>query len=113
MHRRSLGGEFQQLALRYVQMQLTQATQSAACNAKHDISQRLARWLLLCADRAERRSSRCRRTFLPSCSGYDVPPFWVGMVRLKRKGMLEYVRDRIRLLDVDALEREHASAMRF
>lgn len=52
MHRRSLGGEFQQLALRYVQMQLTQATQSAACNAKHDISQRLARWLLLCADRA-------------------------------------------------------------
>ena len=48
----SLGGKFQQLALRYVQMQLTQATQSAACNAKHDISQRLARWLLLCADRA-------------------------------------------------------------
>lgn len=28
------------------------------------------------------------------------------MVRLKRKGMLEYVRGRIRLLDVDALERE-------
>jgi hypothetical protein len=34
--------------LRYVQAQLVQAAQSAACNAKHNMEQRLARWLLLC-----------------------------------------------------------------
>lgn len=34
---------FQFLALRYVQAQLTQATQSAGCNARHSIEQRLAR----------------------------------------------------------------------
>jgi hypothetical protein len=26
--------------------------QSAACNARHNFEQRLARWLLICADRA-------------------------------------------------------------
>src|ERR1035437_604767 len=47
-----LGGSFQPLALRYVQAQLLQALQSAGCNAAHDFEQRLARWLLICADRA-------------------------------------------------------------
>src|ERR1700733_5087196 len=48
----ALGGRFQTLALRYVQTQLLQAMQSAACNATHDVEQRLSRWLLICADRA-------------------------------------------------------------
>jgi CRP-like cAMP-binding protein len=36
-------GDFHRLALRYVQAQLTQATQSAGCNARHELPQRLAR----------------------------------------------------------------------
>ena len=35
-----LGGDFQFLALRYVQAQLVQAMQSAGCNAKHNFEQR-------------------------------------------------------------------------
>src|SRR6195952_3592995 len=48
----ALNGEFHHLCLRYVQAQLLQAMQSAGCNARHDVDQRLCRWLLLCADRA-------------------------------------------------------------
>lgn len=59
-----LGAEFQKLAPRYVQMQLTQATQTAACNAKHDIRHRLARWLLLCADRASTTELTLSQDFL-------------------------------------------------
>src|ERR1039458_4607143 len=46
------GGDFQHLAVRCVQTQLVQAIQSAGCHAKHNVEQRLARWLLICADRA-------------------------------------------------------------
>ena len=38
-----LGETFQSLTLRYVQAQLVQAMQSAGCNAKHRIEQRLSR----------------------------------------------------------------------
>jgi CRP-like cAMP-binding protein len=56
------GGDFQRLALRYVQAQLVQAAQSAGCNAKHNFEQRLARWLLICADRAHSNSAAVPRS---------------------------------------------------
>jgi hypothetical protein len=37
-----LSGAFQDMALRYVQAQPVQAMQSAGCNAKHELEQRLA-----------------------------------------------------------------------
>ncbi len=37
-----LCGAFQRMALQYVQAQLVQAIQSAGCNAKHQLEQRLA-----------------------------------------------------------------------
>jgi CRP-like cAMP-binding protein len=46
-------GQFHNLILRYIQIQLVQTCQSAGCNAHHEVRQRLCRWLLLCADRSE------------------------------------------------------------
>ena len=37
--------------LRYTQAQFIQSSQTAGCNARHNVQQRLARWLLLCDDR--------------------------------------------------------------
>ncbi len=64
-----LGGHFQFLALRYVQAQLVQAMQSAGCNAKHNFEQRLARWLLLCADRANIDTFKISHEFLADMLG--------------------------------------------
>jgi len=45
------GEQFHDLTLRSLQAQFIQSAQTAGCNARHSIEQRLARWLLLCADR--------------------------------------------------------------
>jgi CRP-like cAMP-binding protein len=98
-----LGGYFQFLALRYVQAQLVQAMQSAGCNAKHNFEQRLARWLLLCADRAHIDTFRISHEFLADMLGGRRPTISTTAGILKRKGLIEYSRGEIRILDVPGL----------
>jgi CRP-like cAMP-binding protein len=98
-----LGGDFQSLALRYVQAQLVQATQSAGCNAKHTFEQRLARWLLLCADRAHIDTFKISHEFLADMLGGRRPTISTTAGILKRKGLIEYARGEIRILDVPRL----------
>ena len=62
-------GTFQRLTLRYVQAQLTFATQNAACNATHNYEQRLARWLLICADRARQEHLELAQEFVSEMLG--------------------------------------------
>ncbi len=99
-----LGGEFQKLSLRYVQMQLTQATQSAACNAKHEVEQRLARWLLLCSDRSGTTDLELSQEFLAIMLGVQRTTVALAMGIFKSDGLVGYSRGRIQLLDVPALE---------
>jgi len=98
-----LGGYFQFLALRYVQAQLVQAMQSAGCNAKHNFEQRLARWLLLCADRAHINTFKISHEFLANMLGGRRPTISTTAGILKQKGLIEYTRGEIRILDVPGL----------
>jgi CRP-like cAMP-binding protein len=100
-----LGGAFQFLALRYVQAQLVQAMQSAGCNAKHNFEQRLARWLLLCADRAHTGTFKISHEFLADMLGGRRPTISTTAGILKQKGLIEYTRGEIRILDVPGLTR--------
>ena len=102
----NLGADFQKLSLRYVQMQLTQATQSAACNAKHDLGQRLARWLLLVSDRSGTTDLAFSQDLLAIMLGVQRSSVAIAMGRLKHMGLVGYARGRIRLLDVPAIEAE-------
>jgi CRP-like cAMP-binding protein len=99
----SLGGEFQTLALRYVQAQLVQAIQSAGCNAKHNFEQRLARWLLICADRAHSTRFKMSHEFLADMLGGTRPTVSTAAEVLKQKGLIEYSRGEIRIIDVPGL----------
>jgi CRP-like cAMP-binding protein len=65
----SRNGRFQKLALRYVQAQLTLSTQNAACNAMHTYEQRLARWLLICCDRAGQNHLEMAQEFVSQMLG--------------------------------------------
>lgn len=98
-----LGGAFQFLALRYVQAQLVQAMQSAGCNAKHNFEQRLARWLLLCADRSHSDTFKISHKFLADMLGGGRPTISTTAGILKRKGLIEYSREEIRILDFPGL----------
>jgi CRP-like cAMP-binding protein len=99
-----LGGEFQSLSLRYVQTQLLQAAQSAGCNAKHDLDQRLARWLLLCADRAHSNEFALSQEFIADMLGSSRPTVSTAAGLLKESGLIRYSRGVIRILDVAGLE---------
>src|ERR1039458_6575192 len=85
-----LGGAFQALALRYVQAQLVQAAQSAGCNAKHKVEQRLARWLLICADRANSNTFRMSHEFLAEMLGASRPTVSVTAATFKERGIIQY-----------------------
>jgi CRP-like cAMP-binding protein len=96
---------FQSLALRYVQTQLILAAQSAGCNAKHELDQRLARWLLLCADRAHSNSYKLSQEFIANMLGCTRPTVSVAAGLLKDDHVIEYSRGLIQILDVGRLEK--------
>ena len=99
-------GAFHHLALRYVQAQLTQATQSAACNVHHSHEQRFARWILICSDRARQDVMALSQEFLADMLGSARPTVTLTAKKLKDMGLLTYTRGVIRILDRKGLERQ-------
>lgn len=98
------GELFHELALRYVQAQLTQSAQTVACNAKHDIEQRLARWLLICSDRANRANFGISQEFLADMLGAARPSVSIAASHLKQQGLIDYSRGVIHIIDAAGLE---------
>ena len=99
-----LGGPFQSLTLRYVQAQLVQAMQSAGCNAKHSSEQRLARWLLICADRAHSNKFIMSHEFLAYMLGSSRSTISVAAARLKQQHLISYTRGDIHILNPAGLQ---------
>ena len=99
-------GEFHRLALRYVQAQLTQATQSAACNAHHNHEQRFARWILICSDRAKQDVLALSQEFLADMLGSARPTVTATAQILKSQGLITYSRGTLRILDRKGLEEQ-------
>jgi CRP-like cAMP-binding protein len=98
-------GGFQYCALRYVQAQLDQATRSIGCNAKHKFEPRLARWLLTCRDRADSDTFAMSHELLSIMLGGTRSTATIAAGQLKSKGLIEYRRGVIHILDTGGLER--------
>ncbi len=96
-------GPFQKLALRYVQAQLVQTAQSAGCNAKHHLEQRLARWLLITADRVHQDSFLMSQEFLADMVGNTRSTVSRAAGTLKDEGLIEYNRGQVSILDLTGL----------
>lgn len=96
-------GTFHALTLRYVQAQLVQTIQSAGCNAKHNMEQRLARWLLICADRAHTNTLRLSHELLADMLGSTRSTLSLTAGVLKSDGLIEYDRSIVHILDKDGL----------
>ncbi len=99
------GEIFQKLALRYVQAQLVQAMQSAGCNAKHEVGQRLARWLLICADRVHSDQFLLSQEFLAHMLGSRRTTVTMAALSLKEAGLIAYKRGRLQVVDRAGLEK--------
>jgi CRP-like cAMP-binding protein len=97
-------GRFQRLLLRYVQAQLVQAVQTAGCNARHNCEQRLARWLLITADRADTDQFAMSQEFLAHMLGTARPTVTIAAGHLKDERLIEYARGVITIIDRKGLE---------
>jgi CRP-like cAMP-binding protein len=96
---------FHDIVLRYIQAQLIQTAQTAGCNAKHSADQRMARWLLLCADRLYSDELHLTHEFLGHMLGLNRSTVSVTAGELQRCKYIDYRRGRIKILDRPSLER--------
>lgn len=98
------GEHFQQLALAFVQAQFIQTAQYAGCNARHTVEQRLARWLLTCADRSKSDTFLISQEFLATMLCVRRMSANVAIADLKACGIVEHHRGQIQLVNRHALE---------
>jgi Crp-like helix-turn-helix domain len=97
--------EFHDIVLRYVQAQLIQTAQTAGCNAKHEAIQRMARWLLLCADRVYSDELGLTHEFLGDMLGLQRSTVTLTAQELQRCELIDYGRGKIKILNRPGLER--------
>ena len=94
----------QVLLLRYAQVTLTTAAQTAACNRLHLLEQRCARWLLSAHDRAEADTFRMTHEFLAMMLGVRRPGVTVAVQSLQSSGMMTYNHGTMTILDRKSME---------
>ena len=91
--------ELRRLVNRYAQAFLTQVAQGAACNRKHALEQRCARWLLLTQDRVGGDTFELTQHFLSQMLGVRRAGVSEAASALQARGLIEYSRGRITILD--------------
>lgn len=89
---------------RFTQALTTQIAHTAACNAHHDLQERLARWLLMAHDRAESDTLPLTQEFLSIMLAVRRPGVTVAARSLQATGAIDYERGRILVLDRKLLE---------
>lgn len=99
-----LKGHFHDLALRSSQKNFLQTAQTAGCNTRHTVEQRLARWLLLCADRMETPILNLPHEHIATMLGCNRSTVTVAAGKLQAEGLIIYTRSKIRIPDRDGLE---------
>ncbi len=99
--------------LRYLQFTLAQAAQSAACNARHELPARLARWLLMTRDLTGDNELPITQEFLSYMLGVRRAGVSGVARELESKGLIRQSRGRLTLLDHAGLERKACSCHRF
>jgi CRP-like cAMP-binding protein len=100
------------LCLRYVQALLEQTAQSAACNRKHELEERCARWLLATRDRAGGDRFDLTHEFLAVMLGVRRAGVTVATGLLQRAGLITYSRGQVSVLDAERLEQASCECYR-
>jgi CRP-like cAMP-binding protein len=100
----SMGGRLQDLLLRYTQAFITQIAQMAACNRAHAMEGRLAKWLLMCQDRANSKELELTHEFISQMLGARRAGITEAANGLKSRGLINYKRGHLSIIDREGLE---------
>src|SRR5438105_9100842 len=88
---------------RYTQVMIIQLSQGSACNRKHTVEQRCARWLLTTRDRVGSDTFPLTQEFLAQMLGVRRASVTVVARTLQNAGLIRYSRGTMTLLDVPRL----------
>jgi CRP-like cAMP-binding protein len=100
-------GELHQRVLEYTHQLIAQVAQSAICNRFHNAKQRLARWLLMTADRADTTELPLTHEFISYMVGGPRSAVTEAAAELREVGAIDYRRAWIVIRDHEKL-RTHA-----
>jgi CRP-like cAMP-binding protein len=92
------------LLLRHVQALHVQVSLTAACNGRHTLPERLARWLLMARDRATSDQMPLGHEFLSMMLGVRRAGVTVGVGTLKAAGLISNTHGQVAILDRQGLE---------
>jgi len=91
--------EFRSCILEQMQGILNVSMQSTGCAALHEAEARLARWLLMTADRADSESVDLTQEFMAEMMGTQRTTVAVVAGLLRKAGFIDYTRGRILITD--------------
>jgi CRP-like cAMP-binding protein len=89
---------------RYALAHFEQVARSAACNGRHHVEQRLARWLLMAHDRVEGDAFPMTHEFMSMMLGVRRAGITVAAGTLQKAGLIRYERGRMEITDRPGLE---------
>ena len=95
---------FHRLLLRYALVHHGQVARTAACNGRHHVDQRLARWLLMAHDRAKGDEFPMTHEFLSMMLGVRRAGITVTAGQFQKAGYIRYERGCIVVTDRPGLE---------
>lgn len=98
------GETLQKLILHYALQLFNQVNQCAACNNKHTVKQRTARWLLMVDDRIEQTTLPMTQQLMSQMLGVRRSGVTEVAVQMQRQGIIKYQRGQVIILDRPALE---------
>jgi CRP-like cAMP-binding protein len=90
---------FSGLMLAYVQAFFEQVLVSAACNGRHSLKERLARWLLMMRDRSDADVMPITQDMLAELLGVQRPSLTHAAAELEKAGLILRGRRQITILD--------------
>lgn len=102
-------GKLAALAARYLQVLIVHMAQGAACNARHPVQERCAKWLLLTHDRMQSDELRLSHEVLAMMLATTRPTVTVVARTLQQAGLISYTYGRVRILDRTGLEQAACS----
>jgi CRP-like cAMP-binding protein len=103
-HRAEGSSALRRLLIRHAQANLAQAHQSVACNALHELNQRLCRWLLMSHDRTAGDVVQLTQQYLAAMLGVQRTTVTGALRALAEAELIRTGRGRIHILDRASLE---------
>ena len=88
----------------FSQVMAMQVAQIAACNRLHEVEERLARWLLMCADRAGDHRLPLTQDLLGQMLGTRRASVTIAAGVLQKAGFINYRRGEVEILNKEKLE---------